>query len=88
MVDALLLLLLMTAFFGYRDFDDPMRIFVRGATVAFFAYIWISGLHLLIFLRHEYRGKAMPGLISYGLFLAKAGVLCGMAYWAHTRTLL
>lgn len=50
MVDALLLLLLLASTLAYKDFDEPMRVLLRGAFVAFWGYAWISGLHLLIYL--------------------------------------
>ena len=88
MVDALLLLFLMTSVLAYKDFDEPMRVLLRGIFVAFWGYVWISGLHLLIYLRHVDRSKPMPGLFSYSLFGLKLAVVVGTAYWAYQRGLL
>lgn len=88
MVDALLLLLLLASLLSYKDLDEPMRILFRGVFVAFWGYVWISGLHLLIYLRLTERKKAMPAFASYPLFGAKLGLILATVYWAHHRGLL
>jgi hypothetical protein len=88
MSDALLLLLLLASTLAYKDFDEPMRVLFRGVFVAFWAYVWLSGLHLLIYLRHSARGKQMPGFLSYSLFALKLALIGAVSYWAHHRDLL
>lgn len=87
-VDAFMLLLLITALLGYREFDEQMRTLVRGAIVAFWWYAWVSGLHLLVYLRHVDRALPMPAFASYPLFCSKLLVIGVFAWWAQTNGLL
>ena len=87
-VDAFVLLLLITAVLGYHELDDPMRVFVRGAFVAFWWYGWLSGLHLLVYLRQVDRGKLMPAFASYPIFCSKLLVLGLFTWWATHNGLL
>ncbi len=88
MVDALLLLFLFASLLAYKDFDDQMKLLFRGIVVAYWGYIWISGLHLLIYLRRTEASKKMPGYISYPLFGLKLVLISGLAYWAYRRGLV
>jgi hypothetical protein len=87
-VDALLLLFLLASTLAYKDFDEPMKVLFRGVFVAFWGYVWISGLHVLIYLRVTERNQPMPGVVSYSLFTLKLALIVGVAYWAHLRGLL
>ena len=87
-VDALLLLLLLAALLAYNDFDDSMRTLFRGVFVAFWGYVWISGLHVLIYLRRAERQLRMPAVVSYCLFALKLALVGGVALWAYSRELL
>lgn len=87
-VDAFLLLFLLTATLAYKDFDEPMKVLFRGVFVAFWGYVWISGLHVLVYLRVSERDKPMPGIVSYSLFTLKLALIGGVAYWANYRALL
>ncbi len=80
-VDAFILLLLLTSLLGYKEFDAPMRAFLRGAIVAFWWHAWLSGLHLLVFLRHVDRSKPMPAYASYPIYGAKLIVISAFAWW-------
>ena len=87
-VDALLLLFLLAGLLSYGDFDEPMRVLFRGAFLAFWAYVWISGLHLLVYLRRAYADKSMPAAVSYSLFGLKLLVVFATILWACRRGLL
>ena len=88
MVDTLLLLFLLASLLAYKDFDEPMKVLLRGTFVAFWAYVWVSGLHLLIYLRSAQRDTEMPSGASYTLFAVKLALIAATAYWAHQRGLL
>jgi hypothetical protein len=42
-VDALILLMILAALLGYKDFDESMQTLLRGMIVAFWGYVSISG---------------------------------------------
>jgi len=86
-VDALLLLFLLAALLSYKDLDESMRLLFRGTFVAFWFYVWISGLHLLIYLRRTDRELEMPGVISYSLFVLKLVPIGATVLWANHRGL-
>src|SRR5262245_37326323 len=88
LVDALLLLFLLAATLAYKDFDEPMRLLFRGGLVAFWTFVWISGLHLLVYLRVTERGKRMPAIVSYSCFAAKLAVILLFAIWARSKGLV
>jgi hypothetical protein len=88
MVDALLLLFLLAATLAYRDFDEPMRLLFRGGLIAFWAFVWVSGLRMLIYLRVTERGRNMPAILSYTCFAGKLGIILLFAIWAHSRGLV
>ena len=88
MVDGLLLLFLLASTLAYKDFDEPMRLLIRGLVVTFAAYTWISGLHLLVYLRMLDRSKPMPGLVSYSLFALKLVVIGLFVFWAYRNGIL
>lgn len=88
MVDGLLLLFLLASTLAYKDFDESMRLLFRGLVVTFAAYTWISGLHLLIYLRMVDRSKPMPGFASYTLFGLKLVVIWLFIFWAYRNGIL
>ncbi len=84
-VDALVLLLLLGSLLAYKDFDDSMRLLIRGVLVYALGLFWISGFHLLVYLRRSDRQKAMPGLASYTFYMLKFILFMALVFWAAHR---
>jgi hypothetical protein len=86
-VDFFLFLLLISFFLGYKDFDQNMRLFLRGAFVFSLWFFSLSGFHILIVI-HHLKADNMPAWLSYVLFLMKPIIVGAFFYWAVVKGLL
>jgi hypothetical protein len=75
--DVLLLILTITLFLGYKDYDIKMQGMMRGMIALSFITFYMSSLHILIWIRVMNKGKEMPFYFSYGCHLIKAAALGG-----------
>jgi hypothetical protein len=87
-VDVFLVILELGALVGYKELDEPMRLFVRGMFVVCLGYFWLTGLHMLIFVRCVNQSRPMPWFVSYSLFGLKLAILVGFAIWINQHGII
>ncbi len=50
--DAVMVFVVFSMLLGYGDLDEPSKVLLRGMVVGLWFYVWISGFHILLYIRH------------------------------------
>jgi hypothetical protein len=80
--DFLLLILTITLFLGYSDYDIEMQQMMRGMIALCFITFYTSSLHILIWIRVVNKDNEMSAFFSYGCHLIKAAAI-GCFIWKY-----
>lgn len=91
--DAVVLFMVFSLILGYGELDANGRALLRILVVGLWFYVWVSGFHLLLFIRHVDNArpgeeKIFPWWKSFSCYLSKGLIIVAVGVWAYCKGLL
>ncbi|NER60878.1 hypothetical protein G3435_14655 [Pseudomonas sp. MAFF212428] len=92
--DAVMVFVVLSMLLGYGELDAPSRVLLRGMLVGLWFYVWVSGFHLLLYIRHcdGADDSNNPGILpwwkSFPCYLIKGGIIGVLLWWSDKKGLL